>query len=189
MNRSIPKIKSSFLSCEKDIELILRKLFVEAGPYSDILKTLLIVNTKDCLDNMQDYKEVIDKVSLKDIRRDYFRLEPRLEMKEHEDVKSYILLSFDNFTPNATNEYYRDCTISFDIICNTECWDLGDYRLRPVKIMGYIDGLLNNKKLTGIGVLNFIGANELILNEDWAGYTMMFRAVHGDDDNIAGILS
>ena len=33
--------QSSFLSCEKDTEIILRKLFVESRPYSDDLKRLL----------------------------------------------------------------------------------------------------------------------------------------------------
>ena len=32
------KFNSSFLSFEKDIETILRKLFIESHPYSDILK-------------------------------------------------------------------------------------------------------------------------------------------------------
>jgi hypothetical protein len=36
-------LTSSFLSCEKDTETILRKLFVECRPYSDILKKLLVV--------------------------------------------------------------------------------------------------------------------------------------------------
>jgi hypothetical protein len=36
-------ITSSFLSCEKDTEIILRKLFIESAPYSDILKSLLVV--------------------------------------------------------------------------------------------------------------------------------------------------
>ena len=50
--------------------------------------------------------------------------------------------------------------------------------------MGYIDGLLNNEKLSGIGTLNFMGANELILNQDLTGYTLMYRAIHGSDDLI-----
>ena len=42
---------SSFLSCEKDLEAILRRLFIESQPYSNDLKRLLVINTKDCLDN------------------------------------------------------------------------------------------------------------------------------------------
>jgi hypothetical protein len=36
-------ITSSFLSCEKDTELILRKLFIESRPYSNVLKKLLVI--------------------------------------------------------------------------------------------------------------------------------------------------
>ena len=43
--------QSSFLSCPKDIEEILRKLFLSSKPFSDDLKRLLVINTKDCLDN------------------------------------------------------------------------------------------------------------------------------------------
>ena len=45
------KIQSSFLSCEKDTEAIIKKLFVDSRPYSDELKRLLLINTKDCLDD------------------------------------------------------------------------------------------------------------------------------------------
>ena len=95
-----------------------------------------------------------------------------------------MIISFDNFTPNAENDYYRDCTVNFDIICHTDCWDIGNYRIRPIKIAGYIDGILNNSKLSGIGTFNFIGLNEVVLNEDFSGYSLMYRAVHGNDDKI-----
>ena len=34
----------------------------------------------------------------------------------------------------------EDCTIMIDILCHTDCWDLGNYQIRPLKIAGYIDG-------------------------------------------------
>lgn len=181
-----PMIKSSFLSCEKDTETILRKLFIESRPHSDILKKLLIINTKDCLDSSNPkYQEIIDGMNLSDLReKGYIRLEPKITFGEYEDVKSYILISFDNFTPNATNPEFRDCTVSFDIICHTDYWDIGSYRLRPLKIAGYIDGILNRTKLSGIGEFHFAGCNELILDEHLSGYTLMYRAIHsveGDD--------
>lgn len=180
-----PVIKSSFLSCEKDTETILRKLFVESRPHSDVLKKLLIINTKDCLTNNPNYQKKIDSMNLSDLRKEqYIRLEPKIKFQEHEEVKSYILISFDNFTPNETNPEYRDCTVSFDVICHTDYWDIGNYQLRPIKIVGYIDGILNNAKLSGIGTFNFAGCNELILDENLSGYTLMYRAIHdvdGDD--------
>ena len=183
---AIKTIKSSFLSCEKDTETILRKLFVETRPYSDTLKKLLVINTKDCLDASNlNYKRVIDGLNISDLREQgYLRLEPKIRFGEHEEVKSYILISYDNFIPNETNPEFRDCVVTFDIICHTDYWDIGNYQLRPFKIAGYIDGILNGAKLSGIGEFQFMGCNQLILNEDLSGYTLMYRAilsVDGDD--------
>ena len=183
----LPRLDSSFLSCEKDTETILRKIFVESRPYSDVLKRLLVINTKDCLDDLtnEKYLEKIKEITVSKLVEDgYIRLQPKLRFSEHEDVKAYILLSFDNFTPNSTNTEFRDCIINFDVICHTDYWDIGDYRQRPLKICGYIDGLLNNSKLSGIGTLHFGGCNQLILNEDLSGYTLSYLAIHGSDDSI-----
>lgn len=182
----VKRISSSFLSCEKDTETILRKLFVESRPYSDTLKKLLIINTKDCLtsDN-PNYQNKINSLNMKDlVDNQYIRLSPKLKFEEHEEVKSYILISFDNFTPNEDNPEFRDCTVTFDIFCHTDYWNLDNYQLRPLKIVGYIDGILNGTRLSGIGEFQFMGCNELILDENLAGYTLMFKAIHsveGDD--------
>lgn len=181
------RFNSSFLSCEKDIEMILKKLFIESKPYSDILKRLLVINTKDCLeDNSEAILNKIQQITLSQLIKDkYIRLSPKIEIEEHDEVKAYLIISSDNYTTNENNPYYRDCTITFDIICYTDYWDIGNYRLRPLKIAGYIDGILNNAKLSGIGTFNFIGCNELILNETLSGYTLSYRAIHGNDDKIA----
>lgn len=181
------RFNSSFLSCEKDIEMILKKLFIESKPYSDILKRLLVINTKDCLeDNSEVILNKIQQATLSQLIKDkYIRLSPKIEIEEHDEVRAYLIISSDNYTTNENNPYYRDCTITFDIICYTDYWDIGNYRLRPLKIAGYIDGILNNTKLSGIGTFNFIGCNELILNETLSGYTLSYRAIHGNDDKIA----
>ena len=182
------QFSSSFLSCEKDIEEILRKLFISSEPYSEYLKKLLVINTRDCLDNKTSttIKQKIADMSLAKLRQEgYIKLEPKIPFGEHEEVKSYIIVSCDNFTPNTSNPHYRDCTVTFDIICHTDYWDLGNYRIRPLKIAGYIDGILNKAKLSGIGTFQFMGCNQLILNETLSGYTLMYRAIHGNDDKIA----
>lgn len=182
------KFNSSFLSFEKDIETILRKLFIESNPYSEILKRLLVINTKDCLDNLESpaIKEKLEQMSLAKLRQEgYIKLEPKIAMPEHEEVKSYIIVSCDNFSPNnENNPYYRDCTVNFTIVCHLDCWDLGNYRIRPLKIAGFIDGILNEAKLSGIGTFNFVGCDEVVYNEDLAGYTLIYRAIHGNDDKI-----
>lgn len=182
----VKPIYSSFLSCEKDFETILKKLFFDDRKRADILKRLLIVNAPDCLDNETSpvYAAAINK-SVKQMKDEgYIRIVPKIEFSEHEEVKSYILISFDNFTPNEENTEFRDCTVHIDILCHTDCWDIGNFRIRPLKIAGYIDGLLNESKLSGIGTLNFLGCNELVLSSDLSGYSLMYRAVHGSDDII-----
>lgn len=182
------EFKSSFLSCEKDTEAIIKKLFVDSRPYSDYLKRLLLINTKDCLYDMTNpkYLEIINGTSVQDLReKGYIRLEPKILMGENEQVKSYIRISYDHFVPSRNLEF-RDCIVEIDIICHPEYWDLGNYRMRPIKIAGYIDGILNKSKLSGIGVLNFAGMNEIILDENLAGYCLMYSAVHGSDDLIEG---
>ena len=187
MNGYVGEFKSSFLSCEKDIETIINKLFIESRPYSDELKRLLLINTKDCLDDKTNpiYIDKIKKTSPKDLKdQGYIRLEPKITLKENEEVKSYIVISFDNFTPNEGNDYYRDCIIMIDILCHTDYWDMGNYRLRPLKIAGYIDGILNKAKLSGIGTLQFAGCNELVFDDTLSGYCLMYTATHGADDLI-----
>ena len=164
------KFQSSFLSSQKDCEAILQKIFMTSKPYSDNIKKLLVINTPDCLDNQrQSYIQAIKYLQLSDLKEQgYIRLVPKLRMEEHEEVKSYIIISFDNFMATS-NPKFRDCTVSFDIVCHTDCWDLGNFRLRPLQIAGYIDGILNNTKLTGIGTLEFLGCKEFLLDENWAG--------------------
>lgn len=120
---SYKPLKSSFLSFEKDVEIILKALFVESYPHSEGLKRLLVLNTRDCLDNQESvvYKEKIKEMTLaKLIQEGYIKLNPKLRMPEHEEVKSYIIISCDNFTTNTENPHYRDCTITFDVICNLD---------------------------------------------------------------------
>ena len=176
---------SSFLSCEKDLQTILRKLFIESQPYSDALKRLLVINTNDCLDNTESevYTNVINKMNLSKLRDDgYIKFQPKVKMPEHEQVKSYLIFSFDNFVTNKNNPMFRDCRVFIDVLCHSDYWDLGNFRLRPLKICGYIDGILNNSRLSGIGTFQFAGCNQLVLDETLSGYTLSYEAIHGTDD-------
>ena len=77
-------ISSSFLSCDKDTELILRKLFIESKPYSNILKSLLMVQSSDCMDN----QELLTKMSSVSVGKlceeGYIVFVPKVKLEEHE---------------------------------------------------------------------------------------------------------
>lgn len=171
--------KSSFLSAEKDQEAIWKKLFVESKPYSDKLKRLLIVNQPDCLDESKvQYRKVIDNLSLKGMKdQGYLRVVPKLAFGEHEEIKSYIILEFDDYTP-SDNPQYRNCVISFTIISHLDYWEMDDYKLRPHQIAGYIDGIIDGAKLSGIGTLQFLGASQIVLNEYLGGILLRYVATH-----------
>ena len=181
-------LKSSFLSCEKDTEEIIKKLFVNSQPYSDQLKKLLIINTKDCLDDSnQSYNTIVKNTSIKELfEGKYISLIPRINREEHEEVKSYIILTFDQFT-ESENPEYRNCKVIFDIYCDPEYWMLYDYQLRPFKIIGIIDGILNEAKLSGIGELQFSSCIEIKINERLMGYSLTYEATHGNDDALEGV--
>ncbi len=195
----IQPLRSSFLSCEKDTETILKTLFVDSKPYSDILKRLLIINNPDCLDlQNEDYKKMIDSISLGEMVDDqgYIRLNPKIARGTHENIKAYIIISFDNFSPSRRNPEFRDCTVNFDIICYMDEWCLDNYQVRPLKICGYIDGILNsltdknkmakslgnNIHMSGFGAYKFLGCNLAVLNEDISMYTLSYRALHFTQD-------
>lgn len=167
-------LKSSFLSLEKDYRLIINKLLE-----SEDLKKLLYRTDRTCLSS--SCPELTEEEVEKLITNDYIKIVPKVEVEP--SLKSQIIISFDNFIPSENNEF-RDCTVVFDIICNFKLWKLTDFQLRPYKIAGIIDGLFNNKKLTGIGTLQFTGASQIVLNDELGGLTLMYRAIHGSDDRI-----
>lgn len=196
MHKVDPKlapIESNFLSVSRDLALVLHKLFEENPIVAEALKRLLVINNKNCVakeddkyilneTNSEEVVKVLDMELPDLIEQGYIRIVPKIPMPEHEEVRSYILISMDNFVTNATNPQFRDCIVSFDIVCHPEYWGLDNYRLRPFTIAGYIDAVLNNTKLTGIGTFQFLGCNELILDEHLSGYTLSYMAIHGTDD-------
>ena len=176
--------KSTFLSCEKDQESIWKRLFVESSPHSEKLKRLLIINTPDCLDGTQhQWDDLIQQATVKKLHEDgYISAVPKIAAGEHQEVMAYIIMEFDNVLPTENPEY-RDTTINFVVCCQLDYWELDDYKLRPHQIAGYIDGILNNSRLTGIGTLQFLGASQFVLNEYLGGIMLRYIATHGREDD------
>ena len=162
--------KSSFLSTEKDMNLIVDMIFK-----NDRLKKLLYYTTKDCMNqpNLNDDETL-------SLFGKQIKLVPKLYVDG--SVLNYIIINFDNFTRNATNPEFRDNIIEFDIICHFDQWQMKDFQLRPYKIAAEIDTMFNDKHLTGIGKLEFLGANQIILTDEYAGLCLMYNAVHGEED-------
>jgi hypothetical protein len=83
-----------------------------------MLKRLLIVDQPDCLTG--NYQELINSFNLKKMKdEEYIRIVPRFDFENHENLKSIVLLEFDDFV-GTDNPQYRDCTISFTIISHLD---------------------------------------------------------------------
>ena len=162
--------KSSFLSMEKDMSLITGMLMK-----NDNLKKLLYYTTKDCLRGTNLSEDETLALLGKNIK-----LVPKLYIDG--SVLNYIIVNFDNFTPNGSNPEFRDNIIEFDIICHFDQWQLKDFQLRPYRIAAEIDSMFDGKHLTGIGELQFLGANQMILTDEYAGLCLMYSATHGEED-------
>lgn len=161
--------KSSFLSMEKDTGIIVNEILK-----NNRLKKLLYYTTSDAMEK----PNLTEDQSLSLLGTN-IKIVPKLYVDG--SVLNYVLINFDNFTPSENPEF-RDNTIQFDIVCHFDQWNLRDYALRPYKIAGEIDSMFNLKKLTGIGYLEFMGATQIVLNDEFAGLCLMYRTVHGSED-------
>ena len=164
--------KSSFLSVEKDLQIIASTMLK-----NERLQKLLYYTTPDCLNRPSLTED--QKLSLFG-QKGNIRILPRIDIVP--EVKNFIVISFDTFAPNETNPQFRDNTIVFTIACHQDNWHLKDFELRPFKIAAELDTMFSEKHLTGIGDLEFAGATYVPIDEDYAGLSMCFLAIHGGED-------
>lgn len=163
---SIKPTESTFETAQKDLFKIVQKLIG-----NEKLKKLLFYPVKDALDRPELTVEESVGLLHKNIR-----VIPQLPIEE--DVEAYIIVTFDAFTTNGKNPEFRDNVISFDVICHMDNWVMEDYQLRPYLIMGEIDGMFNKSKLNGIGRVEYLSANQLLLSPELAGFSVMYRVIN-----------
>lgn len=165
-----PTPESSFLANEKDMNIIIDKIFRNKR-----LQKLLYYTSRDALKQPDLTEEQILSLFGKNIK-----ILPKLYVDN--EVLNYLIISFDNFLPNATNPEFRNNLIEFDILCHMDAWALEDFQLRPYKIAAEIDSMFCQKHLTGIGELEFVSGQSIIQNNEFAGFCLQYRAIHGDED-------
>ena len=161
--------QSSFLSVEKDMGIIIDNILKNPR-----LQRLLYYTSADAL----------DKPDLNDDQRlslleNNIKIVPKITVDNVE--YNYLLISFNNFV-KSYNDQFRDNIIEFDIVCHLENWQLKDFQLRPFKIAAELDYMFNNRKLTGIGLLEFLSAQEKVLSDEYAAVCLKYIAYHGGED-------
>ena len=161
--------QSSFLSIEKDLAIIMELIFKNNN-----LKKLLYYTTPDCLS-----KPNLTEDQTLELISNNIKLTP--EQRIDPKVMNYLFIKFNSFVPSSNKEF-RTNLIEFDICCHFDQWHLKDFQLRPYRIAAEIDSMFNNKHLTGIGTLQFLGASQMILTDEYAGLCLMYSAIHGEED-------
>lgn len=165
--------KSALLGMPKDAALIMERILNN----QTVLK-LLYYNTRDWKQkppvSSEAIKEMFDSQQISCV--------PRVKIERPD--RSYLRLIYGTMIPNDNNPEYRDNTFGIDIICHYDSWDLGDYELRPYKIAGEIDSMLDKTHLTGIGELNFVSCTPYIYDEEFAGVSMTYYAIRGNEDKV-----
>ena len=171
INHVIPPVKSSFLSMEKDLGIIIDK--ITSNPR---LQKLVYYNTKDPL-----REDDLTEDQLQEMMEHSIKIVPYIDHSQN--MYNYIIIDFDNFMPNETNPEFRDNMIYIDVLCHKSVWQMRDFQSRPYRIAAEIDAMLDKQRLTGIGKLEFLGTNQATIpNSDYGGVTLMYYAVHGEED-------
>lgn len=165
--------KSSFLSVDKDIASI-TDMFLS----NDRLKRLIYRTNKDPMraENLSE----LETIEL--LEKDYIRKAPKIEVEQ--EVSNYIIIQFDNFVPTSNPEF-RDNLISISIICHYNQWNIANNQLRPYRIAGEIDSMLNNARLSGIGTVEFISADIVKINAEFGGLNLLYAVTHGEEDKCS----
>lgn len=162
--------KSSFLSMEKDLATISNLILKNKR-----IQKLLFHTTPTALDD----RPLTEEEAL-GLFGEQIKIVPKIPIDKN--VLNYVVIGFDTFTPNATNTEFRDNLITFDIVCHFDQWQLKDFQLRPYRIAAEIDSMIDKQHLSGIGELEFFGASQIILNDEFGGVTIFYRAIHCDED-------
>lgn len=163
--------KSSLLGMPKDAAIIIDRILSNPN-----LLRLLVYETRDWqsqpLPNGDQIKELFTSHQISSV--------PKIKIDSKE--KTYIRLTYGTVIRNSSNPEYRDNTFGIDIICHYDNWDLGDFELRPYRVAGEIDAMLDKTHLTGIGELEFVSATPYVYNEEFAGVSLTYLAVRGHED-------
>ena len=163
--------KSSLLGMPKDAAIIIDRILSNPN-----LLRLLVYETRDWqsqpLPNGEQIKELFTSHQISSV--------PKIKIDSKE--KTYIRLTYGTVIRNSSNPEYRDNTFGIDVICHFDNWDLGDFELRPYRIAGEIDAMLDGTHLTGIGELEFVSAIPYVYNEEFAGVSLTYLAIRGHED-------
>ena len=94
---------------------------------------------------------------------------------ESTEKTSYVVAIFSNFVTNTLNPDFKLSSVRFDIACPYDEWVLNEKSLRPYLMMQEIDTMFNGAQMAGIGTLQFVRAESIVLTPQIGGYSMLYQ--------------
>jgi len=170
IGKNLLKNSESFKNVEKDLAYIVSSISQD----EKLLKLLSLQENRVEKLSGEEKKKILKKC---------IKIVPKIENINETDW-SCISIIFDNFSPNMENPEYRDKILIFNIICNFDSWDMEDFKLRPYQIAGRLDVLFDKKTLDGTYSIDFLSADNLILDDEIAGITLTYSVIYGKDGDI-----
>lgn len=90
-------------------------------------------------------------------------------------TESTVLIIYDNAPVNETNTEFKEVTLIVMVYVPLREWQLNDINLRPFLIMSEIEKSLKNKRIEGLGRLNYKGWESKLITDNMSCFHMVFK--------------
>ena len=124
--------------------------------------------------NTQPFSDNLEPVNGLELLNKQLIIVPKIPENDDKEC-SFIIVVFDKYIVNPNNDDFKLCTLRFEIVCPYEEWLLDENNLRPYLLMQEIDEMFNQKRIEGLGKLQFSHSVPLTLSPQMGGYTMYYN--------------
>lgn len=94
---------------------------------------------------------------------------------EEQTTKSKIIILFNDGEVSAANSDNENIEILIIVYCPFNEWLIAGDTLRPFAIMSEIRKSLQDKRINGLGEIDYLGFTQSAITEEMGSYTMRFR--------------
>lgn len=163
--------KASAYGQERSFELVGMQLDIITKKIlaNDKIVKLLRNTRKDALTSKEPVTQE-QRMSL--IKDKYITLVPYIPKEE--EIKSYLIITFDNFTPTPEVDRAMDYILSIDVLCHRDLWMLDGLCPRPYLLLNELKKEFHMAKLDTWGPAKFAGAPALVADDNYMGFSILF---------------
>lgn len=94
---------------------------------------------------------------------------------EEQTTKSKVIILFNDGEVSAANSDNENIEIWVIVYCPFSEWLIAGDSLRPFAIMSEIRKSLQDKRINGLGEIDYLGFTQSAITEEMGSYTMRFR--------------